>query len=320
MRISTVARVLFILTSRDRPSGNLIASTQRLPHKYQVVFFEKNGLRHGEFSLRADRKRVVVTDLTWNADSSVLAVLFHETSGVDYVQLWTTSNYHWYMKQEIRFHNDNISTIAWDNEAPLLLHIDTASGRYHRFKYAYTTYRNTAIASGNLGGVAVVDGQNLLVTPFRGANVPPPMAYQTISFSENIASVSFSPKSVRDGNAIAVLVTSGEIYICTPHGDDMLMPTRFAAIRPPEGILFPRQIFWTGPNTLSFLCYDQTKSRDVIKICEAPREICNISESNGGKLDVKIVNLDLNVSSMIYSVEFGRIIVQTVVGELFEGR
>ena len=34
-----------------QPSGGLIATTQKLPNKYQVAFFEKNGLRHGEFAL-----------------------------------------------------------------------------------------------------------------------------------------------------------------------------------------------------------------------------------------------------------------------------
>lgn len=35
-----------------RPSGNLISSSRRLPDKHEIIFFEKNGLRHGEFSLR----------------------------------------------------------------------------------------------------------------------------------------------------------------------------------------------------------------------------------------------------------------------------
>ena len=33
------------------PSGNLIASVQRKPHKHDVVFFERNGLQHGSFTL-----------------------------------------------------------------------------------------------------------------------------------------------------------------------------------------------------------------------------------------------------------------------------
>lgn len=35
-----------------RPSGNLIASSQKFPDRNEIIFFEMNGLRHGEFSLR----------------------------------------------------------------------------------------------------------------------------------------------------------------------------------------------------------------------------------------------------------------------------
>lgn len=40
---------LFCLTYS--PSGNLIASVQRKPHKHDIVFFERNGLQHGSFTL-----------------------------------------------------------------------------------------------------------------------------------------------------------------------------------------------------------------------------------------------------------------------------
>lgn len=76
-----------------RPSGNLIASTQRFGFegggvgregRHDVVFFERNGLRHGEFALRevgnlqaSDTRRrwgYKVRELHWNSDSSILAV------------------------------------------------------------------------------------------------------------------------------------------------------------------------------------------------------------------------------------------------------
>jgi elongator complex protein 1 len=63
-------------------SGNLITSTQMLPHKHDVVFFEKNGLRHGEFSLK--EKDSIVKSLSWNSNSSLLAMLvtFKEEYGM----------------------------------------------------------------------------------------------------------------------------------------------------------------------------------------------------------------------------------------------
>jgi elongator complex protein 1 len=75
-----------------KPSGNLIVSTQRFGFdgggmgnegRHDVVFFERNGLRHGEFRLReawtkhTDTERkwgYRVRELLWNSDSTILAV------------------------------------------------------------------------------------------------------------------------------------------------------------------------------------------------------------------------------------------------------
>ncbi|XP_033714263.1 elongator complex protein 1 isoform X3 [Tursiops truncatus] len=57
-----------------KPSGSLIASTQDKPNQQDVVFFEKNGLLHGHFTLPFFKDEVKVNDLLWNADSTVLAV------------------------------------------------------------------------------------------------------------------------------------------------------------------------------------------------------------------------------------------------------
>ena len=57
-----------------RPTGNLIACTQHKPHRYDVIFFERNGLQHGEFTLRGNQSNWLVRELYWNADSTVLAI------------------------------------------------------------------------------------------------------------------------------------------------------------------------------------------------------------------------------------------------------
>jgi elongator complex protein 1 len=83
-----------------RPAGNLIAGIQRLDDRIDVVFFERNGLRHGQFTLRlSEEDRATWASsihLDWNIDSTVLAVRFR-----DRVQLWTMGNYHYYLKQEV---------------------------------------------------------------------------------------------------------------------------------------------------------------------------------------------------------------------------
>ena len=57
-----------------RPSGNLVATTQRLPHRHDVLFFERNGLQHGSFPLPFAQDAARVVELRWNCDSSLLAV------------------------------------------------------------------------------------------------------------------------------------------------------------------------------------------------------------------------------------------------------
>jgi elongator complex protein 1 len=112
-----------------RPTGNLIAGIQRLENRVDVVFFERNGLRHGQFSLRLTSEQLQRNgehiSLSWNSDSTVLAVIT-----ADSTQLWTMGNYHWYLKQEIR------TSAALLPSTPLLWHpekalrvMTTASGK-----------------------------------------------------------------------------------------------------------------------------------------------------------------------------------------------
>ncbi len=104
-----------------RPVGNLIAGIQRLSDRIDVVFFERNGLRHGQFSLRLAAEDLTTSgkhiQLSWNNDSSVLAVIL-----ADSIQLWTMGNYHWYLKQEIFVSRWNVMSahrLIWHPEAPL---------------------------------------------------------------------------------------------------------------------------------------------------------------------------------------------------------
>jgi len=109
-----------------RPSGDLIAGIQRFSNHVDVVFFERNGLRHGQFTLRgpsAAEDAVRPIGLEWNSDSTVLAVRYE---GV--VQLWTMGNYHWYLKQEVPT-RPRCTASVWHPEKSLRLAV-TASGTY----------------------------------------------------------------------------------------------------------------------------------------------------------------------------------------------
>jgi len=114
-----------------RPEGNLIASIQRLKDRIDVVFFERNGLRHGQFSLRLRKEEMDAwgkdIQLKWNVDSSVLAVCF-----TDRVQVWTMGNYHYYLKQEVMLpeplpSNNAVDCLQWHPEKPLCFTLKSQS-------------------------------------------------------------------------------------------------------------------------------------------------------------------------------------------------
>lgn len=184
-----------------KPSGQLIAGIRRQLDKADVVFFERNGLRHGEFSLRLGPEEISSTgsciDLRWNVDSTVLAV-----SMKDRVQLWTMGNYHYYLKQEILLNNstpDNART-TWHPERPL--HLVCWNGvDLHSLAYEFHVSRGSVSPPHDQGLVAVIDGKKLKLTPLRIANVPPPMAFDEIDLQENAIDVVIS----NDGSEISVL-------------------------------------------------------------------------------------------------------------------
>ncbi|KAI6092691.1 IkappaB kinase complex, IKAP component [Hypoxylon rubiginosum] len=172
-----------------RPSGNLMASIQRLEDRVDVIFFERNGLRHGQFSLRAPEGKTFANDpirLEWNADSTVLAITLD-----DRIQLWTMGNYHWYLKQEIFTHTIPLC-LKWHPEKPLRF-ASIASDKLLLAEYMFEVIRGSLTPPYDYGAVGVVDGKTLKLTPFRTANVPPPMAMFELQASSPIIDVAFSP-------------------------------------------------------------------------------------------------------------------------------
>lgn len=180
-----------------RPTGNLIATSQRMGGPYapgragrhDIVFFERNGLRHGEFSLREDAASApdvplapsvppldawanehTIQRVAWNADGTILAV--HLLRGTRHmVQLWTTGNYHWYLKHEAEY--DVLHDFAWHPEQPLTLFLAHTS--IERRTFWLETPCSHGLPPDDAACAAVVDGSHVLLTPFRWQNVPPPM-------------------------------------------------------------------------------------------------------------------------------------------------
>ncbi|KAF2864049.1 IkappaB kinase complex, IKAP component [Piedraia hortae CBS 480.64] len=171
------------------PSGQVIAGVQRGNDNTKVVFFERNGLRHGEFDMRVADAREV--DLAWNIDSTVLAVTMS-----DRVQLWTMGNYHWYLKQEITIDN---AQLKWHPEQSLKLALATGH-QLQQICYELAFTRGSVKPPHDLGLMAAIDGKKLKVTPLRLANIPPPMSFDEIDLPAPAESAVFN----EDGTGITV--------------------------------------------------------------------------------------------------------------------
>ena len=157
----------------DEPSSIFMASTQLVNNKRNVVFIERNGLKHREFPLRRD---IYVCKMSWSKCGTVLSMFFID--GV--IQLWTTKNYHWYLKAEFSVSFKNILEVAWEDN--LKLHVVTDAEEYeYQFMVLFST---TITKSPKYSLVGVIDGTSLLLTPFAVTNIPPPLCHFKVEFDK----------------------------------------------------------------------------------------------------------------------------------------
>ncbi|TID13726.1 elongator complex protein 1 [Venturia nashicola] len=169
-----------------RPAGNLIAGVKRTDDQAQIVFFERNGLRHGNFDLRMTKDELGkpgTINLHWNVDSTVLAVCFDNK-----IQLWTMGNYHYYLKQEIIF---SALSACWHPEKSLRLAIHSKDHAL-LLDYAFSVSKGSTNGPHDYGTLAVIDGSSLKLTPMRAANVPPPMALHELKLDDHIVDVAIN--------------------------------------------------------------------------------------------------------------------------------
>ena len=194
-----------------KPSGQIIAAIQRLPNRLDVVFFERNGLRHGEFTLRLSQGELEevtkFVSLSWHPDSSLLAVIM-----LDRVQFWSMGNYHYYLKQEILLHTTGPTLrqprMRWRPNHALRAVIQSSESLID-ISFAFVVSRGSIIEPHDHGTALVIDGGCLKITPLRYATVPPPMAYLEVEVQHNIVDTAIS----KDGQFIVILTTKSlEIY------------------------------------------------------------------------------------------------------------
>lgn len=248
-----------------RPSGNLIAGIQRLADRVDVVFFERNGLRHGQFTLRSSRTDILATStnitLEWNSDSTVLAVILHDT-----IQFWTMGNYHWYLKQEIPKQGHQFGILAWHPEKALRFAAASPDSVLVGESILQAA-RGSCAAPNDTGSVAVIDGTTVKLTPFRTANVPPPYSMYDLETATSVIDVTFT----KQNTVFAAMHHTGvDVYESPVKAGRCVKPTLMrsvAFVRPSGSYFLPLRI----------ATVDQSNIRCIIQQDEAQIHLnCNI--------------------------------------------
>lgn len=159
------------------PSGARITTACAQPNSATqplITAFEKNGLKRDKFQLEGPLD-THVNYLKWNSNSELLAMVVTTKEWIG-VQIWSCSNFHWYLKQELRFPSTDELNVLWDPEDAMKLICWTASGTIRTLRLGW----KSAVLDSSVA--LVIDGHSLLVSPLSLALVPPPMSLFSISF------------------------------------------------------------------------------------------------------------------------------------------
>lgn len=241
-----------------KPQGSLIASTQRRFEPeindlvLDIVFFEKNGLRHGEFDSRLNASIDNIYKIDWSSNSELLLLQLENS-----IQLWYVKNYHWYLKQEIQtFNNEKIKFTKFHPEKPFKLIIGTENS-LEIVDLSYTTTRGSTVQPNDEGVNLVIDGSTCMLTPFAKANVPPPIAYRDLDVDEPINSVAIS----QNNKSISILTSS---YLYLFNNNNLVGTWNFEMVDKfdltqiiPDSSLYPRQVTFIG-NDQIYVLFDET--------------------------------------------------------------
>ena len=256
-----------------QPDGSLIAASQRMANRHEIIFFEPNALRHYEFALPPERASDSVQGLAWNADGSLLAVCLAGSLG-DAVQLWHRANYHWYLKYE--YIAQPLQDAAgqpwthpcclWHESDPLsaILSVSSDDARLFTFSwecmvsapYLFSTNTETSSAVGDpeppdWSTLASIDGAKLHLTPLRKMIMPPPMCAASFEAPASIISAAWGP-----GGRLALLCSDRTLLLCScPFATgEWQQPPVVEAQFELSGRLF--QLSWPASGMLMALSFD----------------------------------------------------------------
>ncbi|XP_053985315.1 elongator complex protein 1 [Hylaeus volcanicus] len=261
-----------------KPSGSLIATTQNLANKHVIALFEKNGLKHREFTLTSKQDEIKVKDLFWSPDSEVLTIwcqMKEDSSSI--LQLWIENNCHWYLKETIRFTVDNpLLCATWSTTVFCKRLIFVTLKEFITCDYYWCVNHSRGKSINDKSVVGIIDGSKLLMTGLRMGIVPPPMAHQTLETFEYINAIVFAPdveNSWIDSNAFFCVSDSNKL-IFYKHVTDSFMEYKHVG----SYVISPGEFEYSPSDMHHFLWLDE----NII--------LCSISKAGHSILCVLTLN------------------------------
>jgi elongator complex protein 1 len=118
-------------------------------------------------------------------------------------------------------------------------------------EYIFSISRGSLTPPNDHGAVAVIDGETLKITPFRTANMPPPMALFDVDVKSAISDVEFST----DNSYMAILHQKGiDLYRWQLKSQRSVRPSFQSSIAFENGEI-PLQISVDNDGTIYVLCF-----------------------------------------------------------------
>ncbi|KAF9599086.1 hypothetical protein IFM89_033693 [Coptis chinensis] len=188
------------------PSGAKVAAAYDSmgDKKYPlIVFFERNGLERSSFTVDGPVDGIVDM-LKWNSNSDILAAVVRYKE-YDAVKIWTFSNNHWYLKQEMRYLRKDGVKVMWDPTKSLHLICWTTGGKITTYNFVWIT----AVMENSTA--FVIDNNNILISPLALFLMPPPMCLFSLKFPSAVLDMAFLSKN--STNLLAACLADGGLCV-----------------------------------------------------------------------------------------------------------
>lgn len=282
-----------------RPSGNWITTSQRSPNGHDIVFFERNGLRHRDFRLFEMKEGLKVKTLSWNPDSDMLAVWISGDFD-SYVEIWTMHNYHWYRKHVFSIKGQKVEQIGWSKKAGKKFFAIMDNGDYHVLSLHSQISCNSSLNMDSCASVSVIDAHKACVTPFTWANVPPPMSLFSVCLENQIHDICY----MNQENDMAILSSDGKVYFFS----GKKLEKKIGSIELLKG--YSRQICFCSPDQICVLRHED--HRDFVDLITFESSDINVKVASYRTFSVEEPNLYL-----LTCIE-NRIYAETDTGNVYE--